>query len=90
MKNIIFVSLFIVLLGAAPVKAMELDDSKDDNRLRIELKEADEQINQARFQEYISELAAFAQSDVRKTPAEREVDDTKRYKPLNPMVLFSW
>jgi len=93
MKSTTFLSALFaaaILFSATRVRAVESEDAKRDERLRIELEEVDTESKQERFQEYAIQLAAAAQADARNRPPERGIDDSKFYKSFNPMVLFRW
>jgi hypothetical protein len=93
MKSTTFLSALFaatILFSATRVRAAESENTKRDDRLRIELEEVDAQSKQERFQEYATQLAAAAQTDARNRPPERGIDDSKFYKSFNPMVLFTW
>ena len=98
MKSTTFLSALFaatILFSATRVRAVESEDAKRDERLRIELEQVDaeskqERFQEKRFQEYVTQLAAAEQADARNRPPERGIDDSKFYKSFNPTVLFTW
>src|SRR5215475_12080585 len=81
-----------VLFAMTPVQALEIkDQQREEGRLRVEL-DVVPMPPQQDFEQYVQELAASAQREAQEAISKRDADAAKekRFKTLNPIVLFRW
>jgi len=81
-----------VLFAMTPVQALEIkDQQREEGRLRVEL-DVVPMPPQQDFEQYVQELAASAQREAKEAISKRDADAAKekRFKTLNPIVLFRW
>lgn|SRR5262245_50658394 len=81
-----------IFVEAISVQAFEVKEQRPEHRrLSVEL-DVVPMPPQQDFEQYVQELAASAQREVKDPNSKRDTDvaKDKPFKTLNPMVLFRW